>query len=76
MTMHNPAHPCEIHKGLVIKPLELAITDVATHLAISRKKLSKLVNCRACTTSELAVRLELVFGKPSAHHWLRHSKCF
>jgi addiction module HigA family antidote len=74
--MHNPAHPGEILKGLVIEPLELTITDVATHLDISRKTLSKVVNCKASITPEMAVRLELVFGKPSADHWLRLQNAF
>jgi len=76
MAMHNPAHPGEILKGLVIDPLELTITDVATHLDISRKTLSKVVNCKASITPEMAVRLELVFGKPSADHWLRLQNAF
>ena len=76
MNMHNPAHPGEILKGLVIEPLELTITDVATHLDISRKTLSKVVNCKASITPEMAVRLELVFGKPSADHWLRLQNAF
>lgn len=39
--MHKAAHPGEILKELAIAPLELTITDVSTHLAISRKTLSK-----------------------------------
>ncbi|HBK7244322.1 TPA: HigA family addiction module antidote protein [Vibrio cholerae] len=71
MTMHNPAHPGEIIKEMVIEPLELTITDVAEHLNISRKTLSKILNGRGAITPEMAVRLELAFAKPSAEHWLR-----
>ncbi|WP_237585238.1 HigA family addiction module antitoxin [Proteus sp. G2662] len=71
MTMHNPAHPGEILKELVIEPLELTITDVAEHLNVSRKTLSKILNGRGAITPEMAVRLELAFAKPSAEHWLR-----
>ncbi|EGR4407462.1 addiction module antidote protein, HigA family [Vibrio cholerae] len=71
MTMHNPAHPGEILKELVIEPLELTITDVAEHLNVSRKTLSKVLNGRGAITPEMAVRLELAFAKPSADHWLR-----
>ena len=71
MTMHNPAHPGEILKEMVIEPLELTITDVAEHLNVSRKTLSKVLNGRGAITSEMAVRLELAFAKPSADHWLR-----
>lgn len=69
--MHNPAHPGEILKELVIEPMGLTITDVAKHLDVSRKTLSKVLNGRGAITPEMAVRLELAFGKPSADHWLR-----
>ena len=71
MAMFNPAHPGEILKELIIEALELTVTDVAEHLGISRKTLSKILNARGAITPEMAVRLELVFGKPSADHWLR-----
>jgi addiction module HigA family antidote len=71
MSMHNPAHPGEILKELVIDPLELTITDVSAHLNVSRKTLSKILNGRGAITPEMALRLELVFKKPSADHWLR-----
>ena len=69
--MFNPAHPGEILKELVIDSLELTITDVAKHLDVSRKTLLKVLNAKGSVTPEMAVRLELAFGKPSADHWLR-----
>ena len=71
MAMFNPGHPGEIIKDLVIESLGLTITDVASHLDVSRKTLSKVLNARGSVTPEMAVRLELAFGKPSADHWLR-----
>ena len=71
MSMHNPAHPGEILKELLIDPLNLTITDVSEHLNVSRKTLSKVLNGRGSITPEMALRLELVFKKPSADHWLR-----
>ena len=71
MSMFNPAHPGEVLKELVIDSLELTITDVAKHLDVSRKTLSKVLNAKGSVTPEMAVRLELAFGKPSADHWLR-----
>ena len=71
MSMHNPAHPGEILKELVIAPLELTVTDVSSHLNVSRKTLSKVLNGRGSITPEMALRLELAFTKPSADHWLR-----
>lgn len=71
MSMFNPAHPGELLKELIIKTLGLTVSDVAVHLDVSRKTLSKVLNARGAITPEMAVRLELVFGKPSADHWLR-----
>ena len=71
MSMHNPAHPGEILRELVFEPLDLSITDAASHLGASRKTLSKVLNGRGATTPEMALRLEMVFQKPSADHWLR-----
>lgn len=71
MTMHNPAHPGEILKALILDALELNITEAAEHLNISRKTLSKVVNGNGAITPEMALRLELAFKKPTADHWLR-----
>jgi addiction module HigA family antidote len=68
--MHNPAHPGEILKELVIEPTGVTITDVSEHLNISRKTLSKVLNGHGSITPEMALRLELAFKKPSADHWL------
>ena len=76
MSMHNPAHPGEILKELIIEPMGVTITDVAKHLDVSRKTLSKVLNAKGSITPEMAVRLELVFGKPSADHWLRLQNAF
>lgn len=71
MSMHNPAHPGEILRELVIEPLGLSITETAYHLGISRKTLSKVLNRRGAVTPEMALWLEMTFGKPNAAHWLR-----
>ncbi len=69
--MHNPAHPGEILKTLVIEPLGLSVTETASRLGVSRRSLSKLLNGRGTITAEMALRLEMTFGKPNAAHWLR-----
>lgn len=71
MSIHNPAHPGAILKELIIEPLGITITDVSKHLNVSRKTLSKILNGRGSISPEMALRLELVFKKPSADHWLR-----
>ena len=76
MAMHNPAHPGEILKDIIIESLGLTITDVAKHLDVSRKTLSKVLNVRGSITPEMAIRLELVFNKPSADQWLRMQNAY
>jgi addiction module HigA family antidote len=74
--MYNPAHPGEILKELVIEPLDMSITEVAHHLDISTKILSKILTKEAAITPEIALRLEMTFGKPNAAHWLRLQNAF
>ena len=76
MSMHNPVHPGEILFELVIEPLGLSITETARHLGISRKTLSKVLNEHGAITPEMALRLEMTFGKPNAAHWLRLQNAF
>ncbi len=71
MSMHDPAHPGEIMRELLLEPLGLTVTDVAARLNVSRKTLSKVLNGRGAVTPEMALRLELAFGTPAADHWLR-----
>jgi addiction module HigA family antidote len=71
MQMHNPPHPGAILREMWLKPLNLSVTQAATQLKVSRKTLSEIVNERAAVTPEMAIRLELAFGK-SAQSWLGH----
>ena len=71
MSMHDPAHPGEILKTLVIEPLGLSVTETASRLGVSRSSLSRVLNGRGVVTPEMALRLEMTFGKPNAAHRLR-----
>lgn len=69
--MHNPPHPGELLRELWLEPMGLTITDAAARLKVTRKTLSEIVNARAAVSPEMALRLELAFGK-SAQSWLGH----
>ncbi|MDQ6988924.1 MAG: HigA family addiction module antitoxin [Mariprofundaceae bacterium] len=69
--MFNPSHAGEILRDDVLEPLGVSIAQAATKLGISRKTLSKICNGNGAITPEMAVRLELSLGKPSAAHWLK-----
>ncbi|ODV42366.1 XRE family transcriptional regulator [Cupriavidus sp. UYMMa02A] len=75
MRMHNPPHPGEILHDLWLEPLGLTITDAAVALDVSRKTVSEIVNGRASISPEMAVRLEMAFGK-SAASWLAHQAAY
>jgi antitoxin HigA-1 len=75
MRMHNPPHPGEILNELWLEPLELSVTRAAQELDVSRKTLSEVVNGRAAISPEMAMRLEIAFGK-SAESWLAHQAAF
>ena len=71
MSMHNPAHPGEILRTLVLEPLDLSVTETASRLGVSRRSLSRVLSGLGGVTPEMALRLEMTFGKPNAAHWLR-----
>jgi addiction module HigA family antidote len=71
MTQHNPPHPGELLRELWLTPMGLTITATAARLKVSRKTLSEIINGKASVTAEMALRLELAFGK-SAASWLGH----
>jgi antitoxin HigA-1 len=75
MRMHNPPHPGELLRDLWLKPLGLSVKDAAVALNVSRKTLSELVNGKAGITPEMALRLELAFGK-GADTWLAHQAAY
>jgi antitoxin HigA-1 len=75
MTLHNPPHAGLILSEMWLKPLGLTITKAAEQLNVSRKTLSELVNARAGVTPEMALRLEMAFGK-SADSWLGHQSAY
>ena len=68
-TMHNPARPGEIIKGLCLEPKSMSVADAAERLGVSRKTLYKILNGKGAITPEMALRLELVFGS-TAQTWL------
>ena len=56
MALYNPAHPGEILRELVVETLGLTVTDVAQHLNVSRKTVSKVLNAKGVITPEMVGR--------------------
>ena len=68
--MKNPPHPGLSVRYDCLEPLGLSVTEAAQKLGVSRKQLSKLVNCRSGISPEMAIRLDKAFGG-SAETWYR-----
>lgn len=68
MRMHNPPHPGEIIRGM-LPELNIKIAEMARRLHFSREMLSRVINCRAPISPDLAVRLERA-GLSTARFWL------
>ncbi|MDX8405156.1 MAG: HigA family addiction module antitoxin [Mariprofundus sp.] len=71
MTIFKPSHAGVILHLDVLEPLGINMGSAAIKLGVSRKTLSKICNGRGAITPEMAVRLEIALGKPSAEHWLK-----
>jgi addiction module HigA family antidote len=68
--MKNPPHPGHSIKDACLDPLGLSVTEAANALGIARHTLSRVLNCRAGISPEMAIRLEKA-GWSTADHWLR-----
>ena len=75
MRMHNPPHPGEILSEFWLTPLGLSIHETATRLNVSDNSVLEWVNGKMGISPEMALRLELAFGK-SAESWLAHQAAF
>ena len=62
MPMNNPPHPGLSIRHDCLAPLGLSVTDAATHLGVSRKQLSDVLNGHSGISPEMAVRLDKAFG--------------
>ena len=67
--MINPPHPGELLREDVVQALGLTVTETANRLGMSRVALSRVLNCRAAISPDLALRLEMA-GVSTARAWL------
>jgi addiction module HigA family antidote len=71
MRMHNPPHPGEIIKRLMLGTTRGQCYRGRQAVGVSRKTLSSVLNAKADISSEMVVRLFMAFGT-SAESWLNH----
>lgn len=70
MPMKKPPHPGRLVRSACLDPLGLSVSEGARVLGVSRPTLSKVLNCRAAISAEMAIRLEKAFGS-TAETWVR-----
>jgi addiction module HigA family antidote len=67
--MHNPPHPGEVLRDGVFTNTGITVTDFADRLGVTRVMLSRILNCKAGISADMAMRLEAALGT-SAESWL------
>lgn len=67
--MHNPPHPGLIVKRTLLDGAHLSVTEAAKRLGVGRVTLSRLMNCKAGISPEMAVRLSLALNT-SSEMWI------
>src|SRR3989338_8227313 len=70
MSMHNPLHPGEIIKDILIDGANLSVTDAADHLGINRITLSRLLNGHIGISPEMAIRLSQLLKNTDIILWM------
>lgn len=56
--MFNPPHPGETLREDVLPALEVTVTAAAEQLGVTRAAFSRVLNCRAAISPEMALRIE------------------
>jgi len=54
----NPPHPGETLREDVLPALSITVTEAAKQLGVTRAALSRVLNCRAAISPEMALRIE------------------
>lgn len=68
-----PTHPGEILRFHYVEPLSVSIGQLAEHLGVSRKTMSRIMNCKCSVSSEMALRLSKAF-QTSPDLWINLQK--
>lgn len=70
MTIHEPLHPGEIVREILIEGAQLSVTDAADKLAVNRTTLSRLLNGHSGISPDMALRLSKLLPNMTMVLWL------
>jgi len=65
----QPTHPGKAFRDSVLNPLNITLSQAAREMMVTRKHLSKIVNCHKELTPEMAIRFAAVTNT-SPESWL------
>lgn len=67
--MHNPPHPGEVVRDVLIAGAELSVTEAAALLGVTRVSMSNLINSHTGISPEMAIRLSIALNT-SSEMWI------
>jgi antitoxin HigA-1 len=67
--MHEPLHPGEVVRKVLIEGTGLTVTEAAEHLGVTRPTLSRLTNGKSGISPEMATRLSKLM-RTSIDMWI------
>ncbi len=70
MTIHNPLHPGEILKDILIEGARLSVTDIANRLGVNRTTISRLFNGHSGISPDMALRLSMLLPNTDITMWM------
>jgi addiction module HigA family antidote len=76
MTIHEPLHPGEIIREILIEGANLSVVDAAKKLDVNRTTLSRLLNGRAGISADMALRLSKLLPNTDILLWMNLQRDF
>lgn len=70
MGIHNPLHPGEIVKELLIEGAHLTVTQAAERLGVNRTTISRLINGHMGISPDMALRLSKLMPHSDMALWM------
>ena len=70
MTIHNPLHPGEIVKEILIEGAHLSVGETAERLGVNRTTVSRLINGRMGISPDMALRLSKLLPNTDIELWM------
>lgn len=70
MPIHQPLHPGEIVKEILIDGAGLSVTEASEKLDVNRTTLSRLLNGHAGISADMALRLSKLLPKTDITFWM------